>query len=731
MTIKKAKGVTSGKGTPHKLEGNNGDMSVRHTRRGKKLYVKDMNNWHNINLDIDNVEIQKNVDELLKEVRRMKNRTRNNPVLDSVFFKKRGADSVKLKNESGILKVRTQADDGDAAIQCDAIKNSTGVDTIKIKAVSSVVNALGVYGGASGNGPILTPNTAATDLDLIINPKGAGDIVINPATTKGLKITGSASTSTNYLYSTVASDGASTIKTLNNDANPTAHLTLDVHGDIELNADGGDVVFKDASADIATFSTGGGSIITHTSTATSIGFKVDSNLSGNDASSVHGLGVDFDRTVAQSGTAAHNDIGIKVDINSASLGTSSVKGMDIDVYGATSGTNTAVGIDLNVSGSDIHQGLNITVPDDANDYHMRLIAADDTNDYATFSVANTGDLTIATTGDGTTDSDITLHADGNIILTAESGFVGVSVSDPDEAFEVSGNIKFTSDGQQLRAADGNSLLREASNILYLGNGGTTTTYIYGNTGLGVTDPDTKLEIMATSTQLKLSYDATNYSTLTVAANGAVTIATQDADAATAHLTLAPDGDIILNSKTGNFSALINGNEFSAANSAYAGMILGYTTIGIDSADDSYAVSNSMVVVSDSHKVKFVAPPSGVVEIQVFIQADAGAGRPLRFGLSDASATTGYSPIDFPNSNDTTNEHEVLQVDETDEVSVNHHWVVTGLTAGTAYEWWLAASCSHNSIYVLRWGGNVTAEYAPFIMKVTALPTAVTDYAVYG
>ena len=89
-------------------------------------------------------------------------------------------------------------------------------------------------------------------------------------------------------------------------------------------------------------------------------------------------------------------------------------------------------------------------------------------DYATLIVADTGDLTIATVGDGTTDSDIKLHADGNIILTADSGFVGVNVNDPDEAFEVSGNIKFTSDGQQLRAADGNSLLREASNILYLG-----------------------------------------------------------------------------------------------------------------------------------------------------------------------------------------------------------------------------------------------------------------------
>ena len=324
--------------------------------------------------------------------------------------------------------------------------------------------------------------------------------------------------------------------------------------------------------------------------------------SGDAAENATGLWVDFDRTVAGSGTNAHNDIGIDLDVNSRSLGTSSVKGMDIDVVGHTDGTHTATGIDINVSGADHNTGLSITVQDAVNDQHIKLLAADDTSDYATIRLADTGDLKIATTGSGTTDSDLLLDVDGTITLDS---------------------------------ANGKFIVNEA------------------------------------------------------------------------------------------------GTEFSVPGSSYAGMILGYTTIGIDSADDSYAVSNSFVVVSDNHKVKFVAPPSGAVEIQVFIQADGGAGRPLFFGLSDANATTGYSPIDFPNSNDVTNEHEVLQVDETDEVSVNHYWVVTGLTAGTAYEWWLGASCSHNSIYVLRWGGNVTAEYAPFIMKATALPRAVTDYAVYG
>ena len=134
-----------------------------------------------------------------------------------------------------------------------------------------------------------------------------------------------------------------------------------------------------------------------------------------------GLYIDYDRIVAGSGTAAHNDIGIDLDVNTASLGVSSVYGMDIDVVGATSGTHTATGIDLNVSGADRNTGIQIT----ATGTHLKLIASADVNDYATLEVADTGDLTIATFGDGTTDSDLTLDADGDIKLEPATGDVTI------------------------------------------------------------------------------------------------------------------------------------------------------------------------------------------------------------------------------------------------------------------------------------------------------------------
>ena len=144
---------------------------------------------------------------------------------------------------------------------------------------------------------------------------------------------------------------------------------------------------------------------------------IDRNTSGDDAEDAKGLWVDFDRTVATSGTAAHNDVGIKLDVTSASLGTSTVKGMDIDVVGATSGTHTATGIDLDVDGSDTNIGIIINTAGT----HMKLVANADANDYATFTLADTGDLTIATVGDGTTDSDLILVIDGDLSIDVDGG----------------------------------------------------------------------------------------------------------------------------------------------------------------------------------------------------------------------------------------------------------------------------------------------------------------------
>ena len=194
------------------------------------------------------------------------------------------------------------------------------------------------------------------------------------------------------------------------------------------------------------------------------------------------------------------------------------------------------------------------------------------------------------------------------------------------------------------------------------------------------------------------------------------------DSVTRNVIVFSSGDIILDGG-GNFIAKKAGTEFSAANSAYAGMILGYTAIGIDVARDSVVVGGSFAVTDADHYVKFTSPPSGKVEIEVSIYAKATQTRWLAFGLSDNST---YSAIDFPNSDDVTNEHTIMDVQiEGYARVVNHRWVVEGLTSGTTYSWKLGAQAEQGSRVTIWWGGASSGRYAPFIMKATALPATIT------
>ena len=205
------------------------------------------------------------------------------------------------------------------------------------------------------------------------------------------------------------------------------------------------------------------------------------------------------------------------------------------------------------------------------------------------------------------------------------------------------------------------------------------------------------------------------------------------------LTIASVGGLTLDSGTyvsldaynGEFKAKKSGTEFSVAGSAFAGMILGYTTVGIDATADSYTLSATMTVIDDAMKVKFKAPPSGAVEIFAQIYFDTNRRLPV-LGLSDQDTGDTYQAISFPNATDVTNEHlQAAPPLVLGDSMLRPHWVVTGLEVGTPYEWWFAAKTSAATGGVLRWGGTATNEYPPFIMKATALPTAVADYAVYG
>ena len=468
----------------------------------------------------------------------------------------------------------------------------------------------------------------------------------------------------------------------------TGALTLDASLDINLSADGGDIHFYDGATLFSTMNMVAGTQKwlnpgTVDAFVLTVGADGATSFTTNDVSNddaghltlrpegdtiidrdtaliatgtAKGLHIDYDHTGISADGQTIDGIGLDLDMNCDSpthVGTVRQIGIDIDMLAGLPGTQVNTGIDIKCTGgNDNNFGMNITVPDVAGDYHLKLMAADDVNDYATLHVADTGDMTIATVGSGTTDSDLTLDADGDIILDA------------------------------------------AGLYIYFKNGVGGTTH--GNIGLN------------TSSTLKLS-STTNYDLKLIAAG-------------TGEMIFDGGDKIILDSATGGFEMHGAGVTAKFAD-MYAGMILGYTAINIDATQESYAVTGSLAVTDANHKVIFVAPPSGKVEIFVSFSAIAVTQRWLKLGLSN-NAT--YAAIEFPNIGDPTNEHVVIDLPVDGFIRViAHNWVVEGLTAGTEYTWYLGAQAEQAGRITMWWGGAATGRYAPFIMKATALPATIT------
>ena len=147
------------------------------------------------------------------------------------------------------------------------------------------------------------------------------------------------------------------------------------------------------------------------------GMLLDKNAAGDAAQDAVALHLDFDRTVASSGTNAHNDVGINLDLNSASLGTSTAVGLDIDVVGATSGTHTATGMEIDVSGSDTNYGMKITSASE----NIRLFDGLTTDDFLTIDVYSGGNSTIATVNGGDdTSANLNITLDGTMRVRRQS-----------------------------------------------------------------------------------------------------------------------------------------------------------------------------------------------------------------------------------------------------------------------------------------------------------------------
>ena len=167
-------------------------------------------------------------------------------------------------------------------------------------------------------------------------------------------------------------------------------------------------------------------------------------------------------------------------------------------------------------------------------------------------------------------------------------------------------------------------------------------------------------------------------------------------------------------------------EFSPTDSAYAGMILGYTRIANTASgvlDAILALTTTMSVLQTAQgtdvSVTFVAPPSGNVEI-IFTCYLYTSSTTVAFALSDNASFNEVDP-------DHTYDMGSYRMDETDRNTISTSWAVTGLTAGTSYTYYVAGDEISGTTAIIYHGDSrgTGDHYPPITVKAIALPATIT------
>ena len=195
-----------------------------------------------------------------------------------------------------------------------------------------------------------------------------------------------------------------------------------------------------------------------------------------------------------------------------------------------------------------------------------------------------------------------------------------------------------------------------------------------------------------------------------------------------NLNIISTGDVAIDSNSGNFIAMKSGVEFSATNSSYAGMILGYTRLEGDLTNqNSFEIQNSMTVEDASHQITFVTPPSENVEIELncFIDVTTTDTK-ISVGLSDNSTYNALA------SNLEYDSGTYFSDDESDDdlLTVKFVLIATHLASvGSSNTFYIGFSTTGSTKTAnLRYGYRAShgVAYHPMVIKATALPATIYD-----
>ena len=315
---------TIGRGKPLNARGSEGDLTFRRTSEGLKLYIKANHSWHGIKVGESFDSLEKKINEIKSKVDTLK--------------------EFRLPSTYSVTGDFTLDVSGDIVFDADG-----GQVTIK--------------DGGANHFLFDCDNTALTIYD--------------------------DTASSDYFKIQVGQYGRTTISTFEDTGlGSAANLILDIHGNIDLNADAGFINFYKGSSQM-------GSIGPFLSGEYQFVLNSDSNMLDN-----------FTIRVYDNGATS-------LMTQDASIGDEEGH-LTLDVDG---------NIELNADGGQV------TIKDDSATHFLfdcdntKMVIYDDTDaaDLFSITVADSGASTIATVDDGAAIGHLTLDVDGDIILDAASG----------------------------------------------------------------------------------------------------------------------------------------------------------------------------------------------------------------------------------------------------------------------------------------------------------------------
>ena len=402
---------------------------------------------------------------------------------------------------------------------------------------------------------------------------------------------------------------------------------------------------------------------------------------------------------------------LKVDslaIRNAKLDTSKQDGdFTLDVHGK---------IELNTDGGsiEIKDGSDSHFTFDCDNTRVVISDDEDSGDRFVIQVAQHGATTISTSDDDATAGHLTMQPDGDLVLDPVSQKTIINATD----------------GLYFDGGTHTNISESSDDTLRFIVGGTNLVDMTEAATNSVNINNSELTIDAAK---KLYFDS---STL-----GHTYITESSADVLDVYvggdkmLALDEANDKVSIGATNWVAGTVSGGtitEFSAANSAYAGMILGYTRLQGDlSSQGSFEIQNALTVEDDTHKITFTTPPSEEVEIEAtFFINFVSTSTTINCGLSTANATDGYASVAAQFEYDA--HGHPLSDGEADDGVYTIKWILSAgqlASVGSSNTFWIGfGTAGSTKTAYLMYGVRATHGICdhPFVIKATALPAAIYD-----